>query len=99
MEWILGSCLPHNFQKLEGTVPICSKVGGDASTAVPTCSKVGGDASHGSHRVVAPMVARSTRRSSAYAVTSRCMISRYPFIILSVFLFWLKNSSCTSREM
>src|SRR5688572_15179621 len=42
MECILGSCLPHNFQKLEGTVPICSKVGGDASTAVPACSKVGG---------------------------------------------------------
>ena len=42
MECILGSCLPHNFQKLEGTVPTGSKVGG-------------GDASHGSHRVVAPM--------------------------------------------
>src|SRR5688572_32351370 len=56
MECILGFCLPHNFQKLEGTVPICSKVGGGASTAVPACSKVGGDASHGSHRVVAPML-------------------------------------------
>ena len=55
MECILGSCLPHIFQKLEGTVPTCSKVGGTRPRPSQPVRKLGGDASHGSHRVVAPM--------------------------------------------
>jgi len=42
MECILGSCLPHNFQKLEGTVPIFSKVGGTRPRPSQPVRKLGG---------------------------------------------------------